>query len=310
MQQKQITPKISVIIVIFNMQREVKRTLFSLSLQYQEGVNASDYEVIVIDNGSSEPLSEEYVRSFGDNFSYYYLKDTKPSPAYAINFGANRARGEIIGIMIDGARILTPGVIKYALSAADLSKEAVIATLGWHLGPDIQNKSIMNGYDSKAEDRLLDDIAWLKNGYRLFEISSLAGSSKNGWLMPIAESNCLFMSKSLFKKLGGCDERFDLPGGGLLNLDLYREVCEHKDTTLFYILGEGNFHQVHNGICTNASPEQQQAQLKGYFDQYSRIRSKAYSMPEKKINYIGHVPKEALKFIQISINNANAKKQQ
>jgi hypothetical protein len=40
------------------------------------------------------------------------------------------------------------------------------------------------------------------------------------------ETNCLFMKRSLFEALGGADERFDYPGGGFLNLDIFKRAME------------------------------------------------------------------------------------
>ncbi len=208
-----IQPTVSIIVVIFNMEREIKRTFYSLASTYQVGVRQQDYEVIVIDNDSSAPLSVEYIKSFGPNFSYHYLTDGSPSPAPAINFGVRQSRGTVVGIMIDGARILSPGIIKYALYAFKTFQNPVVATLGWHLGPDLQNRSILNGYTQDVEDQLLESIGWPTDGYRLFEISSLAGSSQRGWFMPTNESNCLFMLKETFDNMGGYEERFDMPGG-------------------------------------------------------------------------------------------------
>ena len=39
----------------------------------------------------------------------------------------------------------------------------------------------------------------------------------------MAESNALFMDRDLWLELGGYDERFTTPGGGLANLDA---VCQ------------------------------------------------------------------------------------
>ncbi len=36
-------PRLTIVVVVHNMQREAPRTLFSLSPQYQEGVTADDY---------------------------------------------------------------------------------------------------------------------------------------------------------------------------------------------------------------------------------------------------------------------------
>jgi len=46
---------LSVVVVIFNIPREAPRTLFSLSADYQDGIDADDCEVLVIDNGSTPP---------------------------------------------------------------------------------------------------------------------------------------------------------------------------------------------------------------------------------------------------------------
>lgn len=54
-------PKLSVVVNAYNMTREMKRTIHSLSPGYQCGVKASDYEVIVVDNGSVQPLSKHLV---------------------------------------------------------------------------------------------------------------------------------------------------------------------------------------------------------------------------------------------------------
>jgi len=279
------------------MHREAKRTLFSLSTKYQQDVKESDYEVIVVDNGSAEPLTEDLVTSFGANFSYYYINNAPSSPAYAINFGAKKAKGDIFGIMIDGARILTPGVIKYAIKAAKISANPVIAVIGFHLGPEIQNLSVTKGYSKEKEDKLLASVNWAQNGYKLFEISCLAESCKGGWFSQIGESNCIFMKKELFFKLNVYDERFDLPGGGIVNLDAYARACESPDSTLIFMLGEGTFHQLHSGVCTNTGIDNQQILLKAYAEQYFNIRDKDYSKPRKEITYTGHIPKESIRFL-------------
>ena len=299
-----IQPIASIIIVIFNMEREAKRTLYSLTSEYQEGVSEQDYEVIVVDNGSTIPLSVDYIESFGPNFKYYYIENASPSPASAVNFGVRQSGGRIVGVMIDGARILSPGIMKYALHAIQTSQNPVVGTLGWHLGPDFQMRSVLSGYNQKVEDQLLERIDWPKDGYRLFEISSLAGSSENGWFMPVSESNCLFMLRETFDKLGGYDERFDMPGGGLVNLDMYTRACELPDSELIIILGEGNFHQIHGGVATNVAPQKNQTLWKEWEEQYFKIRGKRYTRPVKRLEYIGHVPRQALKWILYSAETA------
>ena len=256
--------------------------------------------MIVVDNGSFAPSSVNFVKSFGANFKYYYIDDASPSPASAVNFGISQSSGRFVGIIIDGARILSPGVSKYALHAFRKFQNPVVCTLGWHLGPDIQSRSMLAGYNQKIEDQLLANIDWPTNGYRLFEISSLAGASSEGWFRPILESNCLFMLRQTFDKLGGYDERFDSPGGGLVNLDIFKRACELSDSELVIILGEGSFHQIHGGSATNVTPQKKQILWQEWEEEYFEIRNRRYARPVKDPKYIGHVPRQALKWILYS----------
>jgi len=295
--------RISVIVIIYNMLREAPRTLQSLSSRYQN-VNEDEYEVIVVENGSSVPLSEECVRSFGSKFRYFYLRDASPSPAAAINFGVKQARGEAVGIMIDGARILSPGILKYARRAFHAYENPFITTLGWHLGPDVQFRSVERGYNCESEDELISGIEWPSNGYRLFEISAFAGSSSNGWFMPVAESNCLFLLKDTYQKLGGFDERFNSPGGGLANLDFYKRAFEFPDTEPVILLGEGTFHQIHGGVMTQVAAKEIHNRRVEFEREYVAIRKRRYQRPIMMADFLGHAPSEVLESILISADGA------
>ena len=72
-------PTLSMIVVFHNMAREAPRTLFTLSAEYQRGVCPGDYEVIVVDAGSSAPLEQSFVKSFGENFKLV-RSPAAPSP--------------------------------------------------------------------------------------------------------------------------------------------------------------------------------------------------------------------------------------
>lgn len=205
-------PALSVIVVFHNMKREAPRTLFTLSGDYQRGVKPEDYEVIAVDVGSKEPLCVEKVAGYGKNFRLLRMA-AAASPARAINQAAQEAEGAAIALCIDGARILSPGIIRLMLDAFETHADPVVATLSWHLGPKVQNESMLEGYNQTAEDALLDSVDWRTDGYEFFRISSLAASSKQGWFGRINESNCLAVSRDAWRKLGGLHEGFRSPGG-------------------------------------------------------------------------------------------------
>jgi glycosyltransferase involved in cell wall biosynthesis len=95
--------------------REAPRTVYSLSKKYQKRIRLEDYEIIVIDNNSSELLNKEEIEGIGPNITYYYHESGSASPVSSINFGIGKSKGEYVGILIDGARIVSPMVLNWAL---------------------------------------------------------------------------------------------------------------------------------------------------------------------------------------------------
>lgn len=284
-------PRLSVVVVFHNMRREAERTLYSLTSHYQEGVSASSYEVIAIDSNSKEPLDEAMVRAHGDQFRYFNITWQHPSPCRAMNEGVARARADIVLCNIDGARILSPGIIRKALQAFNEHDNPFVYTLGMHLGQKVQNESMLEGYNQSVEDELLDNTPWQDNGYELFLISSVALSSKNGFYSELSESNCFALKKEQYKRIGGFDERFITPGGGLVNLDIFNRAMERKDITPVMLLGEATFHQYHGGVATNVPLKEHPWEL--FASEYRGIRGKAYTPVYKKPVYFGDITSQA-----------------
>jgi hypothetical protein len=283
---------ISVIVAFHEMEREAPRTLYSLSTNYQRNLSVDDYEVIAVDCGSANPLDHEMVRGFGPNFRLLrYGPD--PSPAGSINAAAKQAKGEALMICIDGARILSPGIMDLTLSAIRQFEDPVVATLAFHLGPKVQNLSILDGYDRSVEDELLATIDWQHDGYELFKISSLALSSRMSWKALPTESNCVTMSTEKYWRLGGMDEAFRSPGGGLLNPDFFLRACSIPGVRVL-LLGEATFHQFHGGVATNVPKEKHPGPV--FWDEYFQIRGKEFEFPDSEFELFGELPDQALPY--------------
>ncbi len=287
------TIDLSLVVVAYDMARELPRTLQSMTRQYQLESADINYEVIVVDNGSPNPVNNTLVESFGPEFRLLTIADAPPSPAHAVNEGVRVSRGTYVGIVIDGARILSPGILRWAIRAFSADSRSLISAPGLHLGPDIQRISTQNGYTKEIEDTLLERITWPDNGYRLFEISCLAGSSILGWSGPMAESNCVLLPRSLFDELGGYEEKFSSPGGGLVNLDFYRRCCEARDVANIYLAGEGCFHQLHGGVTTGGD-KVVPTRFEDLQEEYSSIRGKPYTVPQKPATLFGEMPPQAI----------------
>lgn len=280
-------PSLSLVVVAFDMPREIVRTVRSLS-PAQQGLAAADYELLVVDNGSTQPIDREACEVFGAKIRWLRIEDAPVSPAMAVNRGLKMASAPLVGVMIDGARMASPGLLKHALAAARLSSRPVIGTFSFHLGPGLQQQTVTDGYDATAEDALLSTVDWENDGYALFDISVPAASSAGGWFDLPAESNALFLPNHLWEELAGYDERFETPGGGLVNLDTFRRACDLPDTTLTMLLGEGTFHQVHGGISTNnPEPTETQLRFEGFHEEYVRIRGRPFSKSSRRPFLLG-----------------------
>lgn len=285
-------PDLSIVVVGYDMAREIPRTLASLSRSYQTGLDGLVTEVVVVDNGSPEPLSAAMVRSFGDEFRLHRIDDAPASPAHAANLGVSLTRGSHVAVILDGARMVTPGVAALTVQAHRLAPRALVTPMAWHLGPRHQSLSIADGYGAAAEDALLDSVDWPSDGYRLFDVAALAGANPDGMLGTTNESCFLSVSRGLWEEVGGCDERFDLPGGGLVSLDLFTRLVTGAGAQLVVLLGEGSFHQVHGGAST--SPGAKHAL---WAEQYAVLRGGAYQRPSVDPLYVGRLRDPARRWL-------------
>jgi hypothetical protein len=284
---------LTLIVVFFNMRREAARTLYTLTPEYQRGVEASEYQVVAIDNGSTDPLSVSEVTRFGPNFRLVSYPSGDPSPAAAVNRVASEVSTPWVMCLIDGARMLSPGILAGAFDAFRGRPEPFVYTIGMHLGPALQNKLVADGYGRAEENELLDSVDWRRNGYLLFTISSLALSvGGGGFYSAVRESNCFALRRGAFLDAGGFDERFRSPGGGLVNLDLFKRFVEDPKMTPTCLLGEATFHQLHGGVATNVPLPQHP--WDSFAAEYEAIRGQPYEPPAGRGPvYLGTIPEEA-----------------
>lgn len=288
-------PKLSVVVACYEMAAQIKNTLQSLLPPYQRNISTGDYEIILMDNGSAKMLDER-TRKISPNLDYIYLSpnESSPSPAPAMNRGVALARAPRLCLMIDGARLLTPGVLSWGMRLLELSPRAMVEVRGWHLGPKWQPESVMDGYDHEEERRLLQAIGWPENGYRLWEVAASTPQVSRGYADPAPESNCIFLSRDLFFETGGFDERSREPGGGLVNLDFFSRAVATAGC-VFTLLGEGTFHQVHRGAATGLS----KPILEERFKQW-RAESEALGqavLPDYEFILAGHMPRECASWL-------------
>ncbi len=283
------SPRLSIVLVAYNMHRELPRTLYTLSSHYQTNIAQEDYEVLVVDNGSKPAIGEQIAASIAPNIRYVYNDSDDGSLSRAVNLGVSQTRSDLLGIAVDGARMASPGVLGLALECFDHFKNPVVGTVGFHLGHEVQSRSVLRGYDQTEEDRLLESIRWQDDGYQLFEVSTPGASSRIPWFSASLESNLFFLTREYFENLAGYDERFDLPGGGLVNLDFWKRACAGPCDRVFTLLGEATFHQFHGGVMTNRPAHLTDFEVRKYLAQYESIRGEKYQPPDTPMYQYGSV---------------------
>lgn len=283
-------PKISVLVVAYNMKREAPRTIETALPPYQKAIGIDDYEVLVLDNGSSESLPAEFLANLPSNVRFLDVPNPNGAPGAALNWGVQQASSDNLMFCIDGARMFSDQLVAHAITALGRFPEAFVYTFAWHLGPDVQMRSVQEGYNQKVEDELLKRANWREEPDNLFGISVLAGSSSRGLIGPISESNAFCMSRDLFDEYGGYDLRFRIAGGSTSNLEIFKRYVTRPGGLNICLLSEGTFHQVHGGAATS-NPDKSPAM----FAEYEQIFGEPFRTEDFDTMFYGRPRAQAVK---------------
>jgi len=279
---------LSVIVISYESERELTKTLTSLSPGFQRNITKSEYEVIVVDNGSRRPPTVEQYADLGLDLRVLHVEDPTPSPVAAVNLGLDSSCGAAMGVFIDGARLASPGLLWRTRQALGSDERAVVGARGRYLGPMMQRRSMKYGYNQAVEDALLERIDWTRNGYDLFKVSIFDETSRPTWHSQVGETNALFMRRGLWAELGGFDPAFTTPGGGFVNLDAWERACNLASVSPILLLGEATFHQFHGGVATNSSKQD----VDKFRQEYIAIRGRDHRRPTAPVTFWGSFESE------------------
>ena len=293
-------PKLSVIVIVYDMPRQAMNTLFSLSIPYQKNISADEYEVIVVENRSANNLDANAVAALGTQFRYFLRDEPGISPVPAVNFAFEHCRGEQIGLIIDGARLVTPRVLHYALLAAQISEHALVMVPGYHLGTQDQKFHKDSQHSEALEIKKLNELEWRDNGYRLFKWACWSSSNQRGYFQPMQECSAIFCSADNFRRIGCADTRFDQAGGGSINLHIYRSLGMLPESLLYVLPGEGSFHQFHGGITTaqQDDDEHRKTLLKSFDQRLEDVWSGPFKALTREPMMLGAVTHWAQPFLE------------
>jgi glycosyltransferase involved in cell wall biosynthesis len=120
----QKTPRVSVIIPAYNCAEYIAETIESVLNQ-----TYSDYEIIVVDDGSTD-ATREIVQAYGDRLQYIYQKNQ--GAAAARNRGTRLARGELIAFL-DGDDLFLPDKLAAQVAYFDANPSVGMVKTGWQI---------------------------------------------------------------------------------------------------------------------------------------------------------------------------------
>src|SRR5262249_27670523 len=115
----------------------------------------------------------------------------------------------------------------------------------------------------------------------------------------MGESSSLFMPRELWHELHGLDEQFALPGGGLVNHDLYRRALAVGDRPLVGVAGGGGVYQIHCGAATSNKVSSGDMRAN-----YEAIRGEPHQPPRNQPLIVGHFPDQYLQHLTWSVARA------
>ena len=200
-------PKISVVIPCFNGANTIECTLDSV---FSQTLPPDQYEVIVVDNNSSDDTKKVLSRLRRHHPNLVTLMERKPGVAPTRNKGAAQAKAKII-LFLDDDMIASPRLLEEHLTSHGQHDGSVLGYFTTNL------KGKPDPFLFYLEVTEEQNAFPMKNGsiinYQFFYTGNVS------------------VKRKMFEKVGGFDENFE--GGGVEDIDLGYQMSRFGDRLLF-----------------------------------------------------------------------------
>ena len=251
----------------------------------------SDYEIILIDNGSAKILGDE-TRTISPNLEYIYIPPNKssPNPALAMNRAAALSRTPLLCLMIDGARMLTPGVLSWGIRLLELVPGAMVEVRGWHLGPKWQPESVAEGYNRTLNLSFSNRCVGGKTaiGFLIFR----QPARKQNWVSRARLRSRIVSSSAVHSLINSAGSTIATRN---LAVDWSTSIFMRAQWPRRIMSGRFSgkaFHQVHGGAATSLSLEGLRLAAVRWDAESYRLRGPLLPVDPAKFILAGHIPSE------------------
>lgn len=187
-------PLVSIIIPIRNKKNILENCLSSIF----ERTGYSNYEILIIDNGSDESDTLEFLQEISLNEKITIFRDDRPFNYSRLNNKAvSLARGEIIALLNNDVEIMSPDWLTVMVSHALRPGIGAIGAKLWYPNQTLQHGGVILG------------IMGIANHAGLHSKKGNAGYFSRLLLtqnLSAVTGACLVVKKSIFIEVGGLDE--------------------------------------------------------------------------------------------------------
>jgi glycosyltransferase involved in cell wall biosynthesis len=188
-------PLVSVIIPTRNQLALLERCLTSIG----EKTNYAPIEIVIVDNGSTEPAMQAFLRDLGQAASVQILTDTDEfNFSRLINRGVRAARGEILALVNNDIETEKSGWLREMVSHAVRPEVGAVGARLWYPDGRLQHGGVvlgLHGVASHAFQHFLPQPVAPMN--RTFVLSQNYSA---------VTAACMVLRKTIFDDLGGFDE--------------------------------------------------------------------------------------------------------
>lgn len=185
------TPLISILVPAYNESVGIVDSINSLLDQ-----DYDNYEVIIIDDGSSDDTYEKALKYFGDEKRVRIYTKENDGKGMALNFGATKASGSYF-MCIDADTILEPHAIRTMIGKKKPGVDAVAAMVGINNEYTMNNGSPVEAFIPK---KISTRMQWMEycRSYVAFRCSM-----KDQNVITVISGACGLISREIFDKTGG-----------------------------------------------------------------------------------------------------------
>ncbi len=160
-----------------------------------------NYEILIVDNQSSDPKALQYMKNL--NKSYQNIRILKYNKSFnysAINnYAVTQAKGEILGLINNDTEVITPDWLTQMVSHAIRPEIGCVGAMLYYPDGTIQHGGVIVGMHGVADHAFKGKENNQKNDY-----FNYLESIRNPHAVTAA---AMMIKKSLFKKIGGFDEK-------------------------------------------------------------------------------------------------------